>query len=388
MTSSPSLPGGKAPSGVAALIVVLAGCGAQGPPLPPEESVAVPGGGTVAIFVEADRHIAGPILKLFSEQSGIEVRATYRAGMRDDFLAMVKAETAAGRADLVWATTPLTAIDLSRSGLAVPFRPAGARPVLAQYRDPLYRWIGFAVDPRVIIYNRDRVQPAGAPQSIEGLTSARWTGRVAMSRIARGTPAFHAAALFSRLGEERARAFFEAVRKNGARIAADDREVRRLVASGEADWGLVDLNVAICAKREADPVNIVFPDRFSQGAVVAPHVAVLLNGAPNPAQARGLHAFLFATETAWQLGQNDCALVTLLPEVPKPDWVPALGAFNVTRLDNDAVYDAYRAHADYFESWGAAAAGGATEPGGIPAAAGRGAGPGAAAAAVAAPTRP
>jgi iron(III) transport system substrate-binding protein len=344
-------------AGVALVAMGPPGCGPAGPPLPPEESVKVPGEGTVVIYVEAERQVAGSILKTFTEQSGIEVRATFRAGMRDDFLAMVKAEAEAGRADLVWATTPLTAIELARAGLAVPFRPAGARPVPSQYRDRGYRWIGFAADPRVIIYNLDRVKKADAPQSIEDLTRARWAGRVALARIARGTPAFQAAALFTLWGEERARAFFDAVRAGGARIVENDAEVLRLVASGVADWGFVDLHTAICAKREAEPVNIVFPDRFSQGAVVAPHVAVLLNGAPHPAQARGLFAYLFSTETGWQLGQNDCALMTFLPRVPKPEWVPALDSFNITRLDNEAVFDAYRAQAAYVQAWGSPAAG-------------------------------
>ena len=331
-------------------------CGPPREAPPPEESVRVPGEGVVVVYVEAERQIAGPILKTFTSQTGIEVRATFREGMRDDFLAMVKAEAQAGRADLVWATTPLTAIELARAGLAVPFRPAGARPVPAQYRDPGYRWIGFAADPRVIIYNSDRVGKEEAPQSIEELARARWAGRVALARIGRGTPAFQAAAIHALWGVERAHAFFEAIVDGGARIVPGDAEVRRLVASGEADWGFVDLHTAICAKREAEPVNIVFPDRFGQGAVVAPQVAVLLNGAPHPEQARGLFAYLFTTETAWQLGQNDCALITFIPDVPKPDWVPGLGAFNVTRLDNEAVYEAYRAQAVSFETWGAAPA--------------------------------
>ena len=356
MTLTKTLPRLAIHTGIALVALCLLRCGPAREALPPEESVKVPGEGTVVIYVEAERLVAGPILKTFTSQSGIEVRATFREGMRDDFLAMVKAEAEAGRADLLWATTPLTAIDLARAGLAVPFRPAGARPVPSQYRDRGYRWIGFAADPRVIIYNSDRINKDDAPQSIEDLTRARWSGRVALAGIVRGTPAFQAAAIFALWGEERAHAFFEAVEESGARIVPDDAEVRRLVASGEADWGFVDLHTAICAKREAEPVNIVFPDRFSQGAVVAPHVAVLLNGAPHPAQARGLFAYLFSTETAWQLGQNDCALITFIPDVPKPEWVPGLGAFNVTRLDNEAVFEAYRAQAAYLQAWGGAPA--------------------------------
>jgi len=82
-------------------------------------------------------------------------------------------------------------------------------------------------------------------------------------------------------------------------------------------------------------------------------VAILLRGAPHAPQAKGLFSYLFRTESAWVLGQNDCALVTLLPNVPRPDWVPALGGLNVAQVDPEAAWKVYRANAPYFSSWGA-----------------------------------
>jgi hypothetical protein len=43
--------------------------------------------------------------------------------------------------------------------------------------------------------------------------------------------------------------------------------------------------------------------------------------------------------------------VTLLPGVPRPKWVPSLAVFNVTQLDNRAVFEAFRSNADYFRKW-------------------------------------
>ncbi len=340
----------------ALLSTLLAACGAQDAGLPPEEVVEVPGEGTVVIYVEAPRSLAGPVLGTFSQQTGIKVEAHYREEVGPGFVDLVRAEAKAGRADLLWGRSALTAIGLARIGLAEPFRPAGARPIPSQYHDRGFRWIGFAVDPRVIIFNSDAVQRDEAPESIEDLATGRWAGKGAMARIAEGPSAYQAAALFARWGSERARRFFDSVRTAGNRIVDGNAEVRRLVVSGEALWGIVDLDQAICAKRQAEPVSIFFPDRLSMGAVVVPHVAVLLHGAPHPAQARGLFGYLFGTETAWQIGQNDCALVSLLPVVqlgiPKPDWVPLLGALNVMALDNEALFDAYTANAAYFASWG------------------------------------
>jgi len=54
---------------------------------------------------------------------------------------------------------------------------------------------------------------------------------------------------------------------------------------------------------------------------------------------------MFATETAWQVGQNECALMSLLPGVamgiPKTRLGPVLGSVNILSVDNEAVYDAW-----------------------------------------------
>ena len=292
----------------------------------------MPRGGTVTIYVEAPRRNAGPVLKTFTEQSGIEVHAVYRETLGEQFFPTLKSEASAGKVDLLWGVSPLAALDLALAGLAVPFRPAGARPIPSQFVDPAYRWIGFAINSRVIIFNNERMKREEAPTSVSDMTRPPWGGRGAIARIRTGTPAFHAAALFALWGPDRARDFFAAMRTNGTRIVEDDAAVRKLVAAGDALWGIVDLDEAICAKREAEPVHIFFPDRLSLGAVVAPSVVVLLRGAPHGPQAKGLFAYFFSTEASWQLGQNDCALVTLLPGIPRPDWVPGLGSFNLTLL--------------------------------------------------------
>jgi iron(III) transport system substrate-binding protein len=344
------------------LVLLLLGvaCAPSGPVLPPEESVKVPGDGSVVVYVEAPRYLVGPILKTFSEQSGVTVRATYREQAAGEFLDTVRTEAAAGRADLFVGVSSLSAVALARAGLAVPFRPLGARPVPTQYRDPGYRWIGFAVNPRVIIYNHDQMSKEEAPQSIDDLTEGRWAGKGVLAGLASGTPAYQAAALFARWGDAMARDRFDAILKAGNRIVGSDEEVRRLVTEGEVPWGVIDLDRAICSKRQADPINISFPDRLGIGAVMVPETVVLLKGAPNPAQARGLFAYMFATETAWQVGQNDCALMSLLPVVamgiPKPDWVPVLGAVNILSVDNEAVYDAWVRNQAYLSAWGRTAA--------------------------------
>jgi len=340
------------------LLAALSGCGPDRPPLPPEESIVVPGTGSVTVYVEAPRSIAGPILKSFTEQSGVEVHPFYRENLGEDFFPRLAAGAAAGQVDVFWAVTPLAAMELARQDLAVPFRPLGARPVPEQYRDTEFHWIGFAVNPRVIIYNNTLVGRGEAPQSIDDLVRAPWGGKGALSRIRQGTSAFQAAALFALRGVERARGFYEEVARRHNLIAEDDAGVVEQVSSGKALWGLCDLDVAIAANREGGPLHITYP-RLTPEAFVIPEVASLVRKAPHLDQAKGLIAYLLTTETAYQLGRNDRALITVLSGVPKPDCLPARSAFDVTRLDNQGVFEEYRRNAPFFTAWGAGAAGGA-----------------------------
>jgi ABC-type Fe3+ transport system substrate-binding protein len=334
----------------------LYGCGASGPPIPDEEAVKVPGEGRVVVFVDAPRYLAGPILKMFKSQSGVTVEATYREEV-EDFDRKLQKAIDANAADVLWADSPLPAIALERGGHLVPFRPAGSHPVPGMYHERAYRWIGFAGNPRVIVTHDTGTIPEHPPAATEDLTEGVWAGKAALARPTAGTAAYHAAALLARMGDRDGREFLEKVRSQGNRIVADDAEVRRMVGAGEADWGLIDLDRAICAKRLNEPLNIVFPDRLGMGAFVAPEVVALLKGAPDQAQARGLIGYAFATETAWALSQADCALVTLLPVgtlgIPKPDWVPTLGSLNIATVDNEAVFDAWAGNREWLESWGA-----------------------------------
>src|SRR5262245_56425454 len=200
----------------------LCACGESVRNLPPEEAVKVPGEGMVVVYVEAPRRIAGPVLKTFAEQTGIEVKATYRDNLGERFLPTLKSEAERGAVDVFWGETPLSARALAEAGLGVPFRPAGARPVPEQYRDRDFLWIGFAVNPRVIIYNSSRLKREEAPTQTTDLVRPPWAGRGALPRTDSGPAAFHAAALFALWGPEKAREFLEALRADGGtRIVAD-----------------------------------------------------------------------------------------------------------------------------------------------------------------------
>src|SRR2546428_7927600 len=111
-------------------------CGRGAAILPEEEVVEMPRQGTVVVYVEAPRRIAGPVLKTFEEQTGIKVNATYRENLGAQFVPTLKSQAERGAVDVFWGETPLSAYDIVDAGLAAPFRPAGAGPRPGQNPDP------------------------------------------------------------------------------------------------------------------------------------------------------------------------------------------------------------------------------------------------------------
>ncbi|HKQ97762.1 MAG TPA: ABC transporter substrate-binding protein [Candidatus Polarisedimenticolia bacterium] len=339
-----------------ALLLAIAGCRPPDARLPPEEQVEVPTGGEVVVFVETPRTLTAPILKMITDRTGIAVRATWREDDPGTFVDKLRTETAAGRADLFFGNGALTAVALARDGLGVPFRPERARPIPPQYRDRGFRYLGYAADPRVILYNRDAMSRDTAPESIENLVTGPWAGKAAIARPTDGGSAFQAAALISRLGDERGLALYRGIAAAGNRLVDNDGEVRKLVASGECAWGVINFDQAYLAGREAEPTTLRIPDGMGYGTVVVPHVAMLLRGGPNPQQARGVVDRLFGGNVVKMLGESDNALVSLMPIVAmgfkKPEFVPLLGALNVLPVDNEAVYDAWVKHRQFLTTLG------------------------------------
>lgn len=340
-----------------AALLGLAGCRPPDAGLPPEEAVETPTGGEVVVFVETPRYLTAPLLKMITDRTGITVRATWREDAPDRFFDTLRTETAAGRADLFLGNGTLTATALVREGFALPFRPERARPIPAQYRDRGFRFIGYAANPRVILYNRDALSRDAAPESLESLVTGPWAGKAALARATGGPAAFQAAALISRMGDERGLAFYRGIAAAGNRLVENDGDVRRLVASGECSWGVISFDQAYLAGREAEPTTLRIPDGMGYGTVVVPHVAMLLRGAPHSKEARYVVDRLFGGNVVKMLGESDNALLSLMPIVAmgfkKPEFVPLLGALNVLPVDNDAVYDAWVKHREFLATLGA-----------------------------------
>jgi len=259
----------------------------------------------VTPYTSVDQVFSEPVFLAFEEHSGVVVRGVFdtEETKSTGVLNRIIAEANAPQADVFWSGDPARAFVLIARGLVEPYRSPNAARIPPRYRADDGAWTGFAARARVLLINTTLVTDVDRPSSIADLTNPRWRGRTAIANPLFGTTTMHVAALFGAWGDDSAKAFLGALKRNDVRIASSNGEVKRLVVSGEVAFGLTDTDDAYSALQEHGAVAIVYPDRDGIGTLVMPTVAVLIKGAPHPVAAKRLIDHLLSVETEERLVQ-------------------------------------------------------------------------------------
>jgi iron(III) transport system substrate-binding protein len=295
----------------------------------------------VVIYVSADRPFSEPVLQAFEKKTGIAVKAVYdteetkSTGLANRLLA----EKSHPQADVFWSGESVRMLILKKNRILTPYKSPSAELIPATFRDPQGYWTGFSARCRVILYNTNLVKKEEAPTSIYDLTNPRWKGKVAISDPRFGTMSFHAAALFTVLGNEKAIRFFEDLKQNEVRVAPSNSDVRRLVENGEVAMGLTDTDDANTAVVSGKPTAIVFPDEQGMGTPFMPNMVSLIAGGPHPENGRKLTDFLVSPEAEEMLAKSEAVQIPLHPSVLLPPNVPAISTLKPLQVDYAAAAD-------------------------------------------------
>lgn len=240
------------------------------------------------MYTSVDQVFSEPVLKEFERTTGFVVRAVYdtEETKSTGVLNRLIAEAASPQADVFWSGDPVRPFLLVKRGLVTPYMSPAATGIPAGFKAADGTWTGFAARARVLLVNTDRIGASARPTSVKDLADPRWKGQIALANPLFGTTTMHAAALFSAWGDADAKAFFEQLKLNDARIASSNGEVKRLVASGEVTFGLADTDDANEAIKDGAPIEVIFPDQDGAGTLLMPTTAVLIKDAPHPDAAR------------------------------------------------------------------------------------------------------
>ena len=310
----------------------------------------------VVVYSSVDEVFAQPICDQFTAETGIAVQLvpdteeTKSTGLLNRLIA----EKQRPRADVFWSGDPVRAALLKSKGVSTPYVSPSAAGLPPGFSDPDHHWTSFSARARVLIYNRDLIPSNQLPQSIYDLADVRYRGKTCIANPLFGTTSMHAAALFQRLGEGQAKAFFQSLVDNQITILSSNGEVRRRVANGDFALGLTDTDDVNVAIREGRPVGFVFPDSDGMGTLVIPNAVVLISGGPNQANGKQFIDFLLRAQTEMRLATSEAAQMPLRPDVDLPDGFPFVRVSELTTMHVDygglaEILD--RISRDYLKDW-------------------------------------
>ena len=310
------------------------------------------GAGSVVVYVSEDQVFSEPLLKDFEQASGIKVRAVFdtEEAKSTGVLNRLIAEKDNPQADVYWANEQIRAELLRQQGISTPYVSPQAAGIPARFKDSQGHWTGFSARARLLVVRRDAKDK---PQSLLAYADPRWKGQGVIANPLFGTTTAQMAALFSLWGESRAQRFLEEMRSNGVRITTSNGESADFVASGDAQFSLVDSDDAFSRLKQDKPIEVVYPDQEEGGlgCMIVPNALLQVRGGPNPENARRLVDYLLSPESERKLAFSDAAQIPLHSGVETPPAVPRIEKLKTMDLDYAEVARKMREIQPALEAW-------------------------------------
>jgi len=298
--------------------------------------------GEVNIYSSREPALIAPLLKTFTEKTGIKTNMVY---IRDGMAERVAAEGANSPVDVMLDVDIGRLAQSKEMGISQPLKSdvVGAN-IPPQYRDPEGHWIGLSQRARVIYSSKDRVKQTDI--TYEDLADPKWKGKVC-SRSGQHTYNIGLlASIIANDGEEKAEAWARGVKANLAKKpAGGDRDQAKAIFAGECDLALANTYyMAAMQKNEKNPEQqkwaaasrILFPNTQGRGTHVNISGALLAKNAPNKANGVKLIEFL-TSDTAQHVYADNVNEYPLKAGVAVSEIVGSWGALKPDSLPFDKI---------------------------------------------------
>ncbi len=306
----------------------------------------------VVVYTSVDQIFSEPILKEFENETGIKVKAVYdtEETKSTGVLNRLIAEKDNPQCDVFWSGDPVRTIVLKNKGITLPYQSEVGEDIDMAFKDPTYHWTGFSARARVLIYNKDIINENEVPQSIFDLTNEQYKGKTAIANPLFGTTTFHVSAIFSAIGDKKAKQFMEDLKNNDVIIATSNGDVKKRVMQGEVYCGLTDTDDAYEAIKEGANVGIVFLDQDGIGSLIMPNTVNLINKSPNSGNGKKLIDYLLSKKVEAKLAKS-CAQMPLHKGVDIPKNIPSLDNIIPMNIDYDKTSKKLVEIQDYLKEW-------------------------------------
>ncbi|MEO0927981.1 MAG: Fe(3+) ABC transporter substrate-binding protein [Cyanobacteria bacterium J06643_13] len=306
--------------GIATAVLVVA-CNTQEDQSQGEQ----PGGATanqgqVNIYSSRHYNTDDQLYDGFTEKTGISINLI--EGKDDELIERVKSEGANSPADILITVDAGRLWRAAEAGIFAPVESTILEEKIPEnLQDPENLWFGYSKRARVIIYNKDRVDPSQL-STYEDLADPKWQGKFIVRSSSNIYNQSLVAGMIEEKGEEATAQWIEGLVSNFARAPqGNDTSQIEDVAAGVADLTLA--NTYYLARYADNPevfekVGIFYPNQEDGGTHVNISGAGLLKNAPNREQAIAFLEYLASPEAQefFALGNNEYPVVEGTPINP------------------------------------------------------------------------
>src|SRR5215470_7594343 len=130
--------------------------------------------GEVNIYSYREPQLIDPLLKAFTEKTGIKTNVVFASAGLNERLA---AEGQNSPADLLFTVDAGRLSEAKDAGLTQPVAlPSLAAAIPAEYRDPEQHWFGLTMRSRIVYASKSRVKQDSI--SYEELADPKWKGKI------------------------------------------------------------------------------------------------------------------------------------------------------------------------------------------------------------------
>ena len=233
------------------------------------------GSDTLTVYSGRTENLIGPLLDDFTEATGIDVEV--RFGQSADLALLIDQEGDRSPADVFISQSPGAVGFLAEADLLRPIGDDALELVDPAFRSASGRWVAMSGRVRVVVYNRDLVDPGDLPTSVFGLTDERYRGQVAVAP-ANGSFQDFVTAMREIHGDDATAEWLEGMADNDARTYPKNSAIVQAVGRGDVPMGLVNhyYNYRELAENPGAPsVNYFFPDGDVGSLLIATALGVL-----------------------------------------------------------------------------------------------------------------
>lgn len=249
------------------------------------------------IYTSQEEEVYAPIIKEFTERTGISVQVQH--GTTDQLTALLSDPAADSGCDIIFGVTIETLE--SRKELWQPYESPESQHISESFRSSDNSWTAFSTLPLVIMYNTNLVTYRELPTGWGSLLEPRWKGRMAFVNPENSEIYAYALMAAVRLCPEK---------DNYLQLLAENINYQTLEQISDANNGVATGQYSLCVTLEESAqmlindgadIDYIYP---SEGTIAISDGAAIIRDCPHPDAAKQFLDFIISSDTQRILVSN------------------------------------------------------------------------------------